>query len=275
MSADGTDIRDLGFMGMSYWPDARWSTSAVCGNGANFQQFDPLDGDTWFCLINTYPFTPGRSAMTIVKGHYQGAHTAYTPGAILHDFGLNGGVQPCIAYTLMQPNLADSISAAGPAFNLEYRASGYQAGYFIWGGVSLDGDIQIYTREVNGQDTKGWQMIFTLGDRTPAGTGPNSIRPVASASSWLHPPASWCVIHTPGVTDSGWAPLGDNDFSYKGAFYGMTLTSGSLSNRVGVPGGLNTCPSNPLGVTGQVCTAITVSGEPTYSRVAATCKIPR
>jgi hypothetical protein len=37
-----------------------------------------------------------------------------------------------------------------------------------------------------------------------------------------------------------------------------------LNATVGIPGGLNACPANPLGVTGQNCTAITTSGEPTF-----------
>lgn len=263
VSADGSDVRDLGYVGMSSWPDGRWSTSAICGIGSNLSQFDPLDGDTWYCMIQTY-----WQGMSIVKAHYQGPHTPYTPGAQLPDCGLNGGAQPCVAFTLMQPNLADNVSVAGPAFNPDYNASGYRAAYFLWGGVSLDGDILIYTREVSGQDSKGWQFIFTLGDRTPAGTGPNSIRPIAAASSYRHAPLTWCSIHTPDFPEDGWARFASNDFSYKGAgvVYGMALTSSGLTASVGGPGGLKTCPSNPFGVTGQVCTDITVNGEPTLAQ---------
>jgi hypothetical protein len=259
ISADGTDVRDLGFVGLSYWNDGRFSTSWACGEGATFQQFDPLDGDTWYCMIPTY-FTGAG----IVKAHYQGPHTSNTPGLLLPDCGLNGGTQPCVTFTLMQTG-ADKIDIAGPAINPEYAASGYRAAYFQWGGISQDGDLLVYTREAGGQDTKGWQFIFTLGDRTPAGTNPNSIRPVASAASYRHPPQTWCSIHTSQVPEGGWTNFANNNLYYRGASgtYVMTLTSASLNASVGVPGGLNTCPSNPFGVTGQVCTDITVGGEPT------------
>jgi hypothetical protein len=264
ISADGSDFRDLGAVGMSYWPDGRWSAGAVCGQGSKVSQFDPLDGNTWYCLLPTFPFDPLRKATSIVKAQYQGAHQPNTPGAKLPDCGLNGGVKPCIAFTLMQPNKRDAISEAGPAFSRSYSASGYQAAYWIWGGISDDGDVMVYTREAGGQDTKGWMFLFTLGDRTPARTGSNSIRPIAAASSYSKAPLSWCYVHGGGVPEEGWAVFACNDFSYRGsaATYVMTLTSAALNTSVGVPGGLNGCPSNPLGVSGKNCTDITVNGEP-------------
>jgi hypothetical protein len=265
ISSDGTDVRDLGGIALPNTNGALWSTGYICGQGGDYNQFDPLDGDTWYCMVPFHPFSDPTQA--IIKAHYEGAHTAYTPGATLPGCDQNGGVQPCVRFTPMQPNKSDAVSVAGPAFNPDYQASGYQAAFFAWGGVSLDGDILVYVREVGGQDTKGWQFIFTLGDRTPAGTGPNSIRPVAASASYLHAPLTWCGIHVEGPPDSGWAGLAYNDLSYRGAsaVYGMTLTSGPLTVSLGGPGGLNTCPSNPLGVTGQVCTDITVSGEPTLA----------
>jgi hypothetical protein len=265
ISSDGSDVRDIGYVALSGRRDAQgvllWSAQGVCGQNG-LPQFDPLDGDTWYCQVAFYPFSDPRQA--IVKAHYEGAHAAYTPGAALPDCDLNGGVQPCIRFTPMQPNKADSISVAGPAFNPDYQASGYAAAYWVWGGVSLDGEILVYTRESGGQDTKGWIFVFTLGDRTPAGTGPNSIRPIAAASSYRRAPGSWCTIHSDGPPEDGWEFLGHNDFSYKSGnyVYRMTLTSAPLNTSTGVPGGLNTCPSNPFGVTGQNCTDIVTAGEP-------------
>jgi hypothetical protein len=167
------------------------------------------------------------------------------------------------------------VEVAGPAFNPDFAASGYTvdtsqtvydaATYFGWNGISPDGYLMIGTRELSGQDSKGWQFIFTLGDRTPAGTNANSFRPVAAASSYRNYPLRWCVIHTSGPPMSGgWQPFGCNPFYLKGAGanYAMTLTSTALISTVDAPGGLNSCPTNPFGITGKNCTDITVSGEP-------------
>jgi hypothetical protein len=267
ISGDGSDVRDLGGLAMSYRKGSDgnllWQVAYACGASGQQSQFDPLDGDTWYCLMLYKPWTSVQ-AQIIVKAHYEGAHTPYTPGVTLPDCDVNGGAQPCLRFTPMQPNYADSVSVAGPAFNPEYALSGYQLMGWFWGGVSQDGDLLLSGREAGGEDTKGWQVVFTLGDRTPAGTGPNSIRPVALVSSYLHAPATWCVIHAAEPPEDGWLRFASNDFSVRGgsAVYVTTLTSGLLTATAGGSGGLGTCPTNPFGVTGQ-CTAITVSGEPT------------
>lgn len=263
IAQDGSDLRDLGAVHLSWWPDGRWSASFACGESTQNNQFDPTDGDTWYCLINLYFDQTGR--YSFVKAHYNGPHNRYTPGATLPDCGLNGNVQPCIAFTIMQPNKSDAINISGPAFSPEYQASGYPAAFWLFGGISPEGDAMIVTREVQGQDTLGWQFLYTLGDRTPAGTTANSMRPIAAGSSYLHAPLSWCYLHATATPQSGWAQFSMNDFSFRGsgAVYSTTLTSGALNKTPGAAGGLNACPSNPFGITGQVCTAITVAGDPT------------
>ena len=126
----------------------------------------------------------------------------------------------------------------------------------------------IYTREAAGQDTKGWQFIYTLGDRTPAGTSPSSIRPIAAAASYRKAPLTWCVIHAPAVPEAGWSTFRNNDMSIKGgnAVYKTALTSQALKATAGGPGGLNACPDNPFSITGQTCTDIAVSGEPALAQ---------
>ena len=266
VSADGTDVRDLGYVATSGRRDASgnllWPVGYACGD-SSYPHFDPADGDTWYCMLPYYFSTNSRQA--IVKAHYEGAHGAYTPGATIPDCNVNGGAQPCILFTPMQPNLADAASIAGPAFNPEYVASGYQATYFMWGGVSLEGDILVYTREAGGQDTKGWTFIFNLGDRTPTGTGPNSMRIVAAASSYRHVPDTWCSIHSGFPPEGGWEFLSHNDYSTVGPSYLYTtaLTSPLLNTTTGIPGGPDICPANGFGVTGQNCTDITTTGEPT------------
>ena len=127
ISADGSDVRDLGFVGLGYWSDGRWSTSWACGQSSAYSQFDPVDGDTWYCLIPLYYQALNPA---IVKAQYRGAHTAYTPGAVVPDCGLNQGAQPCIAFTIMQPKEADRVGQSGPGFNPDYLASGYRVASF-------------------------------------------------------------------------------------------------------------------------------------------------
>ena len=265
ISADGSDVRDLGWISLTGRRDAgnnqyMWATGGACGQNG-LSNFDPADGDTWYCMANIYPFYEPR--LSFLKIHYEGGHTSVTPGTILPDCAVSG--QPCIRVTIMQPNKPDSLQIGGPAFSAEYQASGYVATYWWWGGVSPDGHIMVYTRELGGQDTRGWIFIFDLGDRTPTGTGPNSLHVVAATSSYQHAPNSWCTIHADGAPDdAGWMGFSHNDFSIRGASYvhRMTLTSTPLNTTVGVDGGLNTCPTNRFGITGQNCTDIVTTGEP-------------
>jgi hypothetical protein len=257
-AADGSDIHDLGFVGLWYGNgNGSWGQGWACGTDTNGYQFDPQNGDVWYCSVelNYNPNTIG-----IVQAHYMGSHAAYTPGTQIPDCVLSNGAQPCIQFTIMVPNINQAALAFSPAF----QAGGYQVGYWIFGGVSQDGDLTMMTREPSGQDSKGWLFVFTLGDRTPAGTDANSVRLVGGASSYQRAPFSWCTIHFAGEPENGWQSCTSNDLTKKGAAgtYTMTLTSPPLNATPGATSGLNTCPSNVLGVTGQVCTAITVSGEP-------------
>src|ERR1700678_4172832 len=121
----------------------------------------------------------------------------------------------------------------------------------------------MYTRMADGQDTIGWQWIWSLGDRTPTGTDANSVHITASLSSYRTAPYSWCTIHSEIAPGLGWGLSTSNDMSiHPDQTYTVTLTSGPLNTTVGVAGGLNTCPVNPFGVAGQICTAITLNGQP-------------
>jgi hypothetical protein len=263
ISADGASVRDLGYVRIDVANDPQgnmlFTGSAGCGNGSDFQDFDPLDGDAWYCTAVYHPFDDGRRFI-IVKGHYEGSHAAGSPGVLIPGCANHVGVTPCIQWTVMQPNNGDAIDQAGPAFNSEWTQLGYpgDVGY-AWNGVSMAGDILINSRQ-GAQDTPGWLMVFTLGDRTSTGTGPNSMRLSAAASSFLHPPMTWCVIHTPGVAIGDWASTGAKG----GVPFTTALTGTALNATVGVAGGLNTCPINPFSVTGQVCTNIVIGGDPTY-----------
>jgi hypothetical protein len=330
VSADGTDARDLGKVETTN--GAHWGFY-TCG-GSTYQPFDPLDGDQWFCIQTT-----DGIHNTLLKVQYGGSHAAGTPGVDIPDCALDGGVQPCLTFTIMQTP-AQSVSAAGSAFSnvakcpgtagstgtaevctqasvtscntggneyawtpfvgtsggattltvgactqpfLDYAGNPPTAGEFpagasvlVWsdgtnwnedswefGGISSDGDALFWTRE-GAQDRKGWLTVFTLGDRTPAGTDANSVRVIAASSSYQVAPCTWCGIHSNFAPSVGIVTYSSNDLSILGppGTYTSTLTSAALNVTLGVPGGLNTCPANTLGVTGQVCTSITVNGEP-------------
>jgi hypothetical protein len=256
VAADGSDLRDLGQVALMPSPLGQWPGFYTCGSSGVAYQFDPQNGDAWYCLV---PLDFDGQRWTILKVQYTGNHTRYTPGQILP---LCAGTQPCLQVTVMQPNKSDSVSQAGPAFNPAYAANGYQAVYIVWGGISSDGDMEFYTRST-GQDSPGWVFMFTIGDGTPTGTTPNSLHVIASASSYQTPPSTWCTIHATAPPESGWVAFASNNLGiYPPASYTMTLTSPPLSQNVGGGGGLSLCPPNPFGVTGTVCTTITVNGPP-------------
>ena len=258
VAADGSDLRDLGRVALPNEPPSYpWSTGATCGQSGVAYQFDPQNGDTWYCAVFLY-FDQQR--VTIVKVHYNGNHTRYTPGQTLPS--CDQGSPPCLQITVMQPNKSDSVSQAAPLFNPDYGASGYQAVYWVWDGISQDGDMLFNTR-TTGQDSPGWMFVFTIGDGTPTGTTPNSLHIVAGAASYRTPPFTWCTIHSIIPPESGWVQLSSNNLGiYAPAGYSMTLVSPPITANVGAAGGLIACPPNPFGVTGFVCSTITVNGPP-------------
>ena len=245
IAADGSDVRDLGKAILGY-PSPYYGWCGFPGGSS----FDPLNGDVWYCLAGT---PDGHNA--VVQDQYTGNHAATTPGQQIPFCAYNGGVQPCLNLTTM--TYAD---VSGPAFSAAYRASGFNPPGYGWawsGAYGVGNDVAIRVNE-GAQDTKGWIFIYTLGDRTPYGTDANSFRPIAAASSYRVAPWSWCVIHEGNAPDNGWISPTFNDLDA----YTTALTSAALNTTPGAAGGLNTCPTNSLGVTGQNCTHITVSGEP-------------
>lgn len=259
LAADGSAVRDLGQSALTYY-NGDWSDGYSCGQSGQAQQFDPQNGDVWYCLA-TANFDPQE--YVIVQAHYMGPHTQYTPGQRLPDCSINRGVQPCILFTDMQPSVSAAIPQSAPTFNPALSASGYQVQYYLFGGVSADGDMLIYGNQ-GSQDTLGWLFIYTLGDRTPTGTTNNSLRMVAAASTYLTAPLSWCTVHYIETPDAGWVGVYSNNTAEMGLTknFQMTMTNSPLNTNSGVSGGLTACPSNPFGIAGAVCTAITVTGSP-------------
>jgi hypothetical protein len=267
IAVDGSDVRDMGAVGLPDTFGVLWSTGYPCGDSGTGAFFDPsVDADTWYCLVPFHPFggAPWPS-QAIIKAHYNGSHAAGVPGALIPGCNQNGNVQPCITFTPMQPLLADGVDHAGPAFATNYDSS-YVATNWAINGISSDGEVLISTRELGSSDTRSWFYVFALGDRTPAGTDAGSIHVIAAASSYRYKaPCTFCGVHSGVPPSGGWAWLPFQDLSWRGAAYsyGMTLTSSLLTTS------LSTCPSNPLGVTGVNCTSITTSGEPSSAHYGA------
>jgi hypothetical protein len=263
VAADGSDVRDLGLVALSY--NGEWGDGFSCGSSSSAYEFDPTDGSTWYCM-QALNFDSTRQ--TLVKAHYNGAYTRFTPSSRLPDCALNQNVQPCLQFTVMQPNKSDSVSQIAPGFNPDYAVSGFPGTfsgggpYWNFGGISPDGDAEFYV--AGSQDYPGWVFLFSLGDRTPVGTDVNSVHIVAGASTYRKAPESWCTIHDSLPPNAGWVALYSNDMPIMGTLgrYNMTLTSAPLNTTVGIPGGLFSCPPNPLGANGNNCTAITVNGQP-------------
>jgi hypothetical protein len=248
IAADGSDVRDLGKVSMGYPTPYN---NGICGFPGG-SSFDPADGSKWYCLNSD----ANLGHNVILQVQYAGYWAAGTAGQSIPFCAYNGGVQPCLNVT----ELAD-VEVAGPAFSAAYRASGFNPPGYGWGWSGSYGNGNDIAIRVNmgAQDTIAWIFVYTLGDRTPYGTSGGSFRPIAATSTYRTAPWSWCVLHEGNAPDSGWISPSFNALDS----YTTTLTSAALNTAPGGPGGLNTCPSNALGVTGQNCTHITTTGEPT------------
>ena len=248
---DGGEIHDLGTI---HAGGPEGFANYGCGGDAT-SMFDRLDANTFFCMGADQGFVH----TLILMAHYNGSHQDGTNGVDIPHCVANGNVQPCVTITsLIQ------VDTVATAFSSAFRNSGYVIGYWIWvGGSGATDDIVLSVNE-GSQDTKGWIFVVGLGDRTPYGTNSSSVNVIAAASTYQTAPWSWCTIHDTGTTDNGWLNLLSNSFESGGDQAGaaITLTSATLNTTPGIAGGMNTCPINPFGVTGQNCTAITVSAEP-------------
>ena len=206
IAADGSDVRDLGQV-------LTPGTGNACGSPGG-SMFDRLNGDVWYCMAPE----SGNVHLDILQAKYTGSHTAVTPGTQLPACGS----APCITFTVMT-----HVDQTIPAW-ATYAASGYTAQNWWWdGGTGADDYLVVNTR-LCCQDTIGWIFVYTLGDRTPYGTGPNSFRLVAGTSSYQTAPFSWSTIHNVGAPDGGWLSIVFNTMSYT-----TTLTSATLNATTG------------------------------------------
>ena len=266
ISSDGSIMNDLGYPGLYNAEGGKYSDLWHCGQAmwTPGGTFDPVVSNTWYCFVGLY-FDFDR--YTVIKATLNpGTYAPVTPGTKIASCVLNGDAPPCVLYTVMQPNKPQSLYYAAQTFSPGFSAA-VAAGYpdANWA-LSMSPDSELIACLNQNQNTPAWCFVYALGDRTPAGTDANSLHIIAGASTYSTAPASWCVDHTIQQAFGGWLQIVSEE-SFGGAFAAQaqtTLTSAALNVNPGVPGGLNTCPTNPFGITGQHCTAITTSGEPTW-----------
>ncbi|MGH9720145.1 MAG: hypothetical protein ACRD8O_08030, partial [Bryobacteraceae bacterium] len=126
-------------------------------------------------------------------------------------------------------------------------------------GVSMvglqDGKL-FFSGRGGGQNTLGWNIVFD----------PATQSVVGAQASWKQMPARWCGIHTSFAwTGAKWMAMvpyalhGSNG-PYSGP-YQSTITS-ALSGGATQSNCQTLAPGNPLGVTGNVCSQVSVAGEP-------------
>jgi hypothetical protein len=201
IAADGSQANDLGLVQTSYRPTTTygWGMGYVCGQGSQAGQFDPQNGDIWYCMFPVNYGSNGISYGTVTQAHYVGSHSAYSPGKVIPDCALNGAAQPCIQFTNMMPTWSSVVSNGGPAFNPDIAASGAVLNTNLrQGGIDpTTSTMLIYNfTPVNGvgggQDWPAWIFMYSLGDRTPMGADANSFQLVA------RPPPT-ATLHYPGA----------------------------------------------------------------------------
>jgi hypothetical protein len=129
------------------------------------------------------------------------------------------------------------------------------------GGTGMGGNYMgVYAS--TGQDYFGCVGAYDRGTdnpATPAGTDAGSFKIIAAMRTASQPGSAWCNIHFPFGASSGapgWISWSANEKNAS-EIYTATLTS---TTQLGTS--LTTCPTNPFGVTGNNCSAITITGDP-------------
>lgn len=289
IAADGSAVNDMGVEQTAFvssgFPDPFQSTpgpqfqgaspwgNVPCGSSGTPSLFDPLDADTFYCVLPAALPNDNFQTYWIVKTQYIGDHRQGTPGLAIpgcdvddhftyHPNFLSG---QCLRFTIMMPNTTDRLTNgpsgynnSGPGiFNPAYATwplAQATAGWFM-AGISSDSMMRVFTRGDAGQGSAGWFAIYDLGNRNPVGS-PGGMKIVGMGNSFSHYPDRWCAIHavgipTPGVMNFGGDPLSASGGTTPYGFYGLTVGA--------IPGTASACPANPYGVTGNNCSSVVLS----------------
>lgn len=276
VSSDNTSLVDLGSPTIPYYPPYYLTALQNCGSpavpappGGYYNVFDPAQANTWYCTVvftdSSLPGTPYHGA---VKAVYTPPYAPVANGTQIPLCNGSTVVQSCVTYTPLNWQDTTSFEGTGPAFNPNYATSGWKsfmasvgrtADGYVFCGISDTGEMLI--TELPGQDLMGAFFVYTLGDRTPTGTDANSFRIIAARPS-ISPTGvdGFQGIHHVYPPANGMAMYNSEPFPMT-----VTQTSATLNTTPNVAGGLYTCPTNTFGVSGQVCTPMTISGDPTWA----------
>lgn len=281
------------FQGM-YWVDAENGDSALLNQDGNVNitclglaaNFDPEDASRWYCVSPTV----GSVLSFQYRGNFQERITGPTTGFSFNSINrlpncnsaTNPSNQPCLVQTnlLAGTNIATLVNAFDRAFDATKFAS------FQPVGINQDGSLVLFSYR-GFENTPAWIIVFDpkavsntedgrgCVSQTPGNAGkPGCVR--AALPTWLRGAgrghtmkgdllpnlAPGWLIYSPmiwsGGSSNGYGPW---QMSPSPGFEFRTeIAPGSGFNDL--PGGLNTCPPNPLGLTGKRCTQVTVTSEP-------------
>lgn len=229
-----------------------------CGSDKPYQ-FDPEIAGAFYCAIEYF-----GNAVHIVRFQLTNdTGQAGNSGVTLPTCPQSG---LCITYTTMTGDIYTEIVA----FNANCANFPFTPGSSMEGITGIGG-IYVGAFVSTQQDYMGCMAAWTLGTdipRTPEGTDAGSVAIIAAIPSWSQPCATWCNIHTQFGASTGapgWISWGANDKGPTSETYIATMTS---SGQLGTS--LISCPTNPFGISGTTCSAITLTGDPTNISAGAT-----
>ncbi len=230
---------EVRYLGPIWTSGADWNLHICSQSGVSWDISDP----TYDALYCTVPSKSAPGKLLLLKGAYKGDNT---------DAGLQPGagssaVQALWQWTNLTPvpnDLIAQVKAFDPSFDATLFNGLTTAG-------TQDGKVILYSR-AGYQNSMGWNVVYDPSPQVNAVVG--------AMNSWSRPPARWCGIHTSFAWgDAKWMmtagyDLNGNGGNYSGPF--RTTTTGTLSAT------FSPCPANELGVTGNQCSTVTISGEP-------------
>jgi hypothetical protein len=253
-------VTNAGALAQLYWvnpdttpADIRYLGPAyTVGFGPNTANIGPTDGSDPN-IPTAYNVVTVNGKQEVIKGPYIGNRDAgmfRSPGQDLVAGGFSwAAIWGWTSITPAPNTLTDRLTAFDPTFTGNLSPSGF----------SGDGRLAL-SNTLYQQNTLGWLGVYNVITGSVMGL----------MNSWQNPNARYCGIHTPlawpGASMYSWVPyelIGDDRGSsavpYDGP-YRMVSNSGAMS---GTPTDCATQlaaigAANPLGVTGNNCTTVTV-----------------
>ena len=253
------------------------SGTAGCGQ-SDSMIFDSVNPDIWYCSgSNTFGSLQQPARVQYFGNHSEPSNTQ-TPGHFEEGEAMQvcnaanpPTNQPCLRYTSLVGS--SDMGTLTAAFDSTFQKDRYLGFYF----VGMENAVMIFRVWRGGHNSTGWTVVFDPnathnqepGNAGCVGGGQLGCV-IAAVPSWSRPGARWCPLkgnnpmYQPGwlsISPFIWAAPGDTSPGV--GPYQSTVTNGlALTTTTGTVGGLNTCPANSYGVTGQKCTTVTVDGEP-------------